>query len=222
MTDTTRKAWEIDTDAYALRALAGLSTRDEFIRDREDRARELIDTCAIKPDGTGFEIGSGNGLVARLLSPNCARLDCSDVSTSFLRAAAESCLGCRNVFFHQITDTYLAHLPADTYDFGFALNVFIHLNTYDIYHYLQDVKRLLKPSGLFYFDACMLGEQTLDIFRRHAVIYRREPPENRGVLYFNTPEDIALLVKEVGLELCVDRASLGQSGWLKVLVKKEA
>src|SRR6476661_7851927 len=98
MNDTTRKtAWEVDTGAYALRALAGTSTLDEFTHNRHERAREMIATCGITPDEAGFEIGSGNGLVAKLLASKCAKLDCSDVSASFLNLAAKTCVQCPNV-----------------------------------------------------------------------------------------------------------------------------
>lgn len=42
-------AWEVEGDDHALLALAGHSTRDEFERDRQQRAQEMMQWCSIKP-----------------------------------------------------------------------------------------------------------------------------------------------------------------------------
>lgn len=211
-------AWEPDTGEQALLALAGHSTMEEVLADRKARASELISVCAITPDKVGFEIGSGTGLVAAAVSPHCARLDCNDISASFLARAAETCAACANVDFHLITDFYLAHLPHEAYDFGFSFNVFIHFNPYDIFNYLQEVARLLKPGGMFYFDACTIGDATVGQFKEQAAMYQADPSRIRGLLNYNSPETIGRIITEAGLH--PDALTLTHASWLKVLVTK--
>lgn len=217
--DVIKNAWEVGSDEQAFLALAGHSTLDEFERDRRERAKEVVGWCSIDVDRRGFEIGSGEGTVARLLSDKCEWLDCNDISTSFLGRAKQNCSACKNVAFHKIDSEDLSYLRSGSYDFGFSLNVFIHLNLYDIYLYLQSIKRLLKPGGCFYFDACMLGEQTVALFREHAEMYRRAPEKVRGLLSFNHPGSIGRIVEETGLKVS-DRSNMQEDGWLKVLVIK--
>jgi SAM-dependent methyltransferase len=175
--------------------------------------------CRIGPAQRGFEIGSGDGTVAKILSTHCHFLDCTDISCSFLAAAQSNCAECTNISFHQIDSAYLEFLSSDTYDFGFALHVFIHLNAYDIVHYLRDVGRILKHGGTFLFDARDLGAQTIDIFREHAERYRSDPTRVRGLLNFNSIGALKTLIQDVGLRLS-DRSIIGDSGWMTLVVTK--
>ncbi len=218
MSDIVKNAWEFQTDDQALRALAGNATREDFLRDRERRAVEVARLCEIGVRQRGFEIGSGEGNVARLLANRCRALDCSDISESFLAVARMTCSDIPNVTFHKISK-YLDHLPSATYDFGYSLNVFIHFNPYDIFNYLQSVRRILKPGGIFYFDACTLGEQTRELFREQAAMYCETPQNMRGYLNFNHPDVIRAIVKETGLEI-LEKSDLSSAGWLKVLIAK--
>ena len=217
--NTIRNAWEFTTDEHELFALAGHVSRDEFERDRQQRAQEVVGWCSIQPVSRGFEIGSGEGTVARILAAQCQSLDCNDISQSFLAKARANCAQYPNVSFHRIESEYLDHLPANSFDFGFSLNVFIHFNAYDVFHYLQSVKRILKPGGVFYFDACSLGEQTMPLFREHAELYKRAPEGVRGLLNYNHPKTLQFLVREVGLRLS-QRSQFSETGWMKVLTEK--
>jgi hypothetical protein len=134
-------------------------------------------------------------------------------------AAQNNCAACSNISFHQIGSDYLAFLPSDAYDFGFALHVFIHLNAYDIFHYLCDVQRILRKGGVFLFDACDIGAQTIDAFREHAQLYRADPSKLRGLLNFNSAGALKTLIDELGFSAS-NLAILGESGWIRLLVTK--
>lgn len=219
--DVVRNAWEVESDEHAFLALAGNATREEFERDRQHHANDIVGLCNISADKRGFEIGSGDGTVARILAPQCRALDCNDISAAFLERARRNCAHLPNLSFHQIKDKYLDHLPADSYDFGFSLHVFIHFNVYDIFNYLLAVKRLLKPGGIFYADACTLGEQTLPIFREQAKMYAASPEKVRGLMNYNDPEIVKTIVHEAGLRMS-DDGQLPRTGWLKIVVTKPA
>jgi hypothetical protein len=133
--------------------------------------------------------------------------------------ARETCRDVLNVGFHPIGDDYLAHLPSASYDFGYSLNVFIHLNPYDMFNYLSDVSRVLRPGGVFFFDACTLGSETRGLFGEHADLYRQDPAGVRGLLCFNDPRAIAAVAKDAGLRV-VKQNRFSRSGWLKFLVRK--
>jgi ubiquinone/menaquinone biosynthesis C-methylase UbiE len=217
--EVIKNAWEIKSDEHELLALAGHSTKESYIENRKQRAKELISLCGLEQKKRGFEIGSGDGMVVKILSHRCLSINCTDISHSFLEKAQNTCRGLKNISFHLIENNYLNFLESNTYDFGFSLNVFIHFNCYDIVNYLKDVKRILKPGGLFYFDACTIGEATLDLFYEHSNLYRDDPTAIRGLLNFNHPEIIKSLIKQVGFSLSA-KSFLDERGWLKVLVIK--
>jgi len=213
-------AWEFETDEQALLELAGNVSYETYREDRLQRADAVQRVCAIRPDHRGFEIGSGDGTVAQLLAAHCASIDCTDISPSFLNKARQNCRDVPNLSFHQISGWSLESLESGRYDFGYSLNVFIHLNPYDILLYLQEVHRLLKPGGCFYFDACTIGGQTREVFHEHANLFRQEPSNLRGLLSFNHPDLIRAIVADVGLE--VDEANSHtkpEDGWLGFLVR---
>ncbi len=219
--DVVKNAWEIQSEEQALLALAGHDTPEEFERDRRYHAGEIARLCSITKESRGFEIGSGEGTVAKILASQCLFLDCNDISSSFLERARTNCAQHKNVAFHKIESNYLDYLPEASYDFGYALHVFIHFNPYDIFNYLQSVKRLLKPGARFFFDAYTLGEQTIASFREHAELYRKAPESIRGYLNFNHPRLVRAIVQEVGLDLS-DSSELSESGWMRVLVTKKS
>ena len=217
----SRNAWELGENEDGLLKLAGHSTREEFEQDRLQHAEEIARFCRITPEKRGFEIGSGDGTVARLLAPKCLALDCNDISASFLNLAKTNSAQFSNLSFHRIESKYVDYLPPETYDFGFSLHVFIHFNAYDILNYLASVKRLLKPNGIFYFDACSLGEQTMAVFREHAQMYAGHPENIRGFLNYNHPDTVGKLVKEAGLQVSSE-SQLSDHGWMKVVTTKPA
>jgi SAM-dependent methyltransferase len=219
--NVVRNAWELGDNEDGLLKLAGHSTREEFEQDRRQHAEEIARFCRITPDKRGFEIGSGDGTVARLLAPKCRALDCNDISASFLKLAQANSTQYTNLSFHQITDKYLDHLPSEAYDFGFSLHVFIHFNAYDVLNYLLSVKRLLKPNGIFYFDACSLGDQIIRVFREHGQMYASNPDNIRGFLNYNHPDTIKKLAREAGLQLSSE-SQLNAEGWMKVVTVKPA
>ena len=121
-----RRPWEYPTRDAMQIALAGSMPRDEYLKHRSEMARELVELFGLDGTQQVFEIGSGDGVVARHLARQCRSLDCADISRTFLDAAQETCGGLDNVRFHLITTDFLDFLPAGEYDFGYSLNVFVH------------------------------------------------------------------------------------------------
>ena len=99
-------------------------------------------------------------------------LDCADISRTFLDLAKDGCAPYRNVVFHLIGGEFLDFLPAQSYDFGYSLNVFVHLNAYDIYFYLRSTQRLLRSGGRFVFNIANVGDANRDLFHEQANQYR--------------------------------------------------
>ena len=95
--DVIRNAWELEEGDDGFLKLSGRTTREEFERDRQQHAAEIVQFCSITRERRGFEIGSGDGTVARLVAPQCQSLDCNDLSASFLEIARAKCADLPNV-----------------------------------------------------------------------------------------------------------------------------
>ena len=82
---------------------------------------------------------------------------------------------------------------------------------------IAEYYRVLKPGGVFLFDAATLGHKTIPLFKQAADAYRQHPETIRGLMNFNHPEIVKIIIDEVGLHI-TDKSVIGD--WMKILVKK--
>lgn len=165
-------AWEWDSaDDMQLR-LAGTQPRDDYLRDRAERADWVADRLGLTAESDVFEVGSGEGVTAAALAPRVRRIMCSDISRSFLQQAAITCEAHSNVSYHLIDNDFLASLDSASFDAGLSLNVFIHLDAFEVFLYFQQIARILRPGGAFLFNFLDLGPATRPFFHADAARYR--------------------------------------------------
>lgn len=217
----SRDVWEHNSEKNMQLALAGSTPREEYLLTRKQKAEYLVQLAGLDGTQRGFEVGSGEGIVARYLSPHCLSVDCTDISRTFLKKAEETCSGLGNVNFRLIGDDYLESLPQSYYDFGFSMNVFIHFNIYDIFHYLRTIQLVLKPGGLFYFSGATIGEKTVDLFRYFAAEYLKnpDPVKCRGYMTWNDAPMIRTVIEELDF-VFLDEYFVNDGGHLDFVVKK--
>ena len=194
------RAWEWNTHEGMQLRLAGEQPRAVYLSDREYRANWVADQLALTAEDSVFEIGSGEGVMAAALAPRVRELCCTDVSKSFLDHARETCRDLSNVSYHLIDDDYLEKLPDSSFDAGYSLNVFIHLDTYELFIYLRQITRVLRPGGQFVFNFLELGDVTRPFFQADLARYRQaEAAEIKGMLTWHDRGTVTALVAEAGL-----------------------
>ncbi|MGV9772514.1 class I SAM-dependent methyltransferase [Streptosporangium sp. NPDC003464] len=197
--------WEWSSPEEMQIQLAGTQPRDEYLRDRVDRADWVAERLGLTPEEEIFEIGSGEGIMAKVLAPRVRSVLCTDVSQSFLGKARVTCRDHANVSYHHIENDFLEKLPTAGFDAGFSLNVFIHFNVFEIYLYLREIRRILRPGGRFGFNFVDLGEVTRDFFHHYAERYREaNPVEFKGFLTWHGADLIVKIAKEAGLTPLLD------------------
>ncbi|MDG4817102.1 class I SAM-dependent methyltransferase [Micromonospora sp. WMMD956] len=197
--------WEWQTPDEMQIQLAGTQPRDEYLQDRVDRAKWIAERLGITPESSIFEIGSGEGIMANVLAPSVRRMLCTDVSRSFLDKARVTCQDHANVDYHHIDNDYLAALPSAEFDAGFSLNVFIHLNVFEFFHYFRQIARILRPGGRFGVNFLDIGASTRSFFHFYAERYlTANPVEFKGFLSFHGVDVISSLAVEAGLTPLLD------------------
>jgi SAM-dependent methyltransferase len=150
-----------------------------------------------------LEIGAGGGRFTEVLLPKCKTLIAVDTSPTMLdllrsRFPDDGRLEC------QLVDgTGLDQIADDSVDAAFAYGVFVHLQHWDIYHYLVELRRVLRPGGKALIQhSNVLSDLGWAKFTREV-----KPQLNTHKLPWtftpNTPELMRELISRAGLE-CIE------------------
>jgi SAM-dependent methyltransferase len=111
---------------------------------------DIIDRY-VKPylpaDARALEIGCGEGKYSEKLAPLCTGLICADVSGRMLERAQQRLHGLTNIEFAKLNGVDLSPFASESINFVFSFDCFVHIEIEDVYGYLQEIKRILKPEG---------------------------------------------------------------------------
>ena len=146
------------------------------------------------------EIGPGGGRFTEILLPKCRVLHAVDTAPAMIEALRARFGDDRGVVYHASDGTGLPMLADESADAAFSYGVFVHLQHWDIFNYLAEVHRVLRPGG----RAIIQHSNTFSElgWRR----FRAEIPKqlNRHKLpqtfVVNSPELMAELIRRAGLE----------------------
>jgi SAM-dependent methyltransferase len=170
-------------------------------------APHLVRGLGITRDDNVLEIGCGVARLGREIAPHTREWWGLDVSENMLEIARERCAHLPNTRFIAGNGSNLAGLPpADRPDLRFdkiyCQAVFIHMDKEDLYSYLVDAKRVLKPGGLFYFDVWNLCHPVGWLrWQVERSLYRTkgERPLHRN--QFCAPDEIRAMLSVAGYEI---------------------
>jgi ubiquinone/menaquinone biosynthesis C-methylase UbiE len=163
-------------------------------------ANFLRDALQIGPADKVLEIGCGVARIGRELAPFCGEWYGSDISGNMIAYAATRTRGLPNVHLHELPDNSLSIFPDNYFDVVYSTIVFMHLDKMDVFTYMVEAHRVLKPGGRAYFDTYnILAPEAWGEFRRAIEEY----PSNvrpRQVSQFSTPQEIQKFMEEAGFE----------------------
>jgi len=168
-----------------------------------------------------LEIGCGVGRLGRELAPRCGRWIGADISENMIAIARERTRHLPNVEFTALTRTALDAFPDNSLDKVYSHAVFIHLDKVDLFLYLQEIARVLKPGGLLYFDTWNLADEVG--WKRWLIELNRPPDPNQPWRkdplsnQFSVPAEIGLYLEHAGLcELLLTSDSF----WIQTVATK--
>lgn len=101
-----------------------------------------------KEDRTSLlDLGSGPGKQGRIFKDNGAEVTCIDISKEMIRFCREKGLN------GYVMDFYNLVFGDESFDVAWSMNTLLHVPRNSIGGVLKNIKRVLKPNGIFYFGA---------------------------------------------------------------------
>jgi SAM-dependent methyltransferase len=159
----------------------------------------LFKNVGIKSSDIVLEIGCGIGRVGKYLAPHCRRWIGADVSPHMLAFARERLREFSNVEFVELSGTDLRPIAESSIDLVYCTVVFMHLEMWDRYNYVEEAVRVLRPGGKLYVDNVDLcSDGGWAVFETH----RKFPPNERPdhITVCSTPQELEEYLKRAGLE----------------------
>ncbi|MDX1555760.1 MAG: methyltransferase domain-containing protein [Xanthomonadales bacterium] len=193
------------TPEEAVAAVDG-STSEDVVRHTGRWAAEQVRVALdLKPTDRVLELGCGVGRIGRELAPHCGEWIGTDISEKMIENATRRLADRANVSFRQLSHTSLDMLDAASVDKAYSIAVFCHMDKEDLYIYLQELNRILKPGGLIFVETWNLAHpvgwrrwEYEPLTWAHADQTRRKDVARNQ---FCTPEEFALYVSHAGFDV---------------------
>jgi SAM-dependent methyltransferase len=193
-------------DAKAAVAGPGLSDHDFSVVAAE--SREILQrTVGIGADDVVLEVGCGVGRVGRELAGHCREWIGCDVSPSMLAFARELLADSPNVRLVEISGFDLAPIEDASVDVVYCTVVFMHLDEWDRYGYVEEARRVLRPGGRLYVDNFNLcSDDGWSVFERLRAVAPADRPSQ--ISKSSTPQELRTYLERAGfagIEVLEDR-----------------
>jgi SAM-dependent methyltransferase len=151
-----------------------------------------------------LELGCGIGRIGRELAPLCKTWTGVDISENMIDFASQRLSGQSNVTFHKLLRTSLDMLQDNSIDKAYSIAVFCHMDKEDLYLYMQELNRVVRPGGTIFVETWNLAHPVG--WRRWAyeplVWSRGNHSERKDVArnQFCTAEEFELYVTHAGFQ----------------------
>lgn len=196
-----KKVWTALSETLSSAKMHVSGTEDEAVFEASGAGTSefLLKNVGINPTDVVLEIGCGVGRVGKHLASHCQRWIGSDVSPNMLKFAAERLANFSNVEFVELSGNDLRPIADNSIDLVYCTVVFMHLEGWDRYAYVEEAFRVLRPGGKLYVDnvdLCTDGGWA--IFETH----RRFPVSDRPdhITVCSTPQELQEYLKRAGFE----------------------
>jgi SAM-dependent methyltransferase len=166
----------------------------------------------VRPESVVLELGPGTGRLTRHLIGRCKRLVLVDYSRfvcqwlqGYLRGK-----GCFEV--HQIDKPCISTVPENSIDAALANGVFEHIDVDDLYSFLVEFRRLLKPAGVVAFNFDNIASQGgLEHFETDS-----PPLGGRRLFRFYHPEMLRILCESLGFQVISITTDSSRFGFIEM------
>jgi len=175
-----------------------IKDEDEIRRNGVRTAQFLKAVLELGPQHKVLEIGCGIARVGRELAQYCQEWHGADISGNMIRHARQRTEGIPNIFLHELPATDLAIFASQSFDAVYSTIVFMHLDKLDMFRYIREAYRVLKPGGTAYFDTFnLLAPEAWQEFLKLVSLFPsgRQPGH---ISQFSTPQEMQKFASEAG------------------------
>lgn len=180
---------------------------DEHIVQHTGRwaAQQVKAALNVQPEDSVLELGCGVGRIGRELAPFCAQWIGVDISDNMIEHARNRLADRPNARFHQLTRTSLDMLEDNSIDKAYSIAVFCHMDKEDLYLYLQELDRVVKPGGQIFVETWNLSSEVgwrrwayePKVWKNSDHSQRKDVARNQ----FCTPDEFELYVSRAGFDV---------------------
>jgi SAM-dependent methyltransferase len=206
------------TPESALAAVDGSANEEVVQITGRFTARQVATALDLSAEDRILELGCGVGRIGRELAPHCARWTGVDISERMIVHARERLEHLGNTEFHQLERTRLDGVADGSLTKAYSVAVLCHMDKEDLFLYLQELHRSLRPGGLIYVETWNLAhpigwkrwEYEVANWQRSEQKQRKDVARNQ----FCTPDEFQLYVQHAGFTPLVCYAD---SPWVQVV-----
>ena len=177
-------------------------TRDEAALDATavHTVEMLKATVGLKESDNMLEIGCGVGRVGKSLAPLVKSWLGCDASGAMVEHARSRLGAFDNVELRETSGHDLQPIADESMDVVYSTVVFMHLDEWDRYRYVQEAFRVLRPGGRFWCDnISIMTENGWKYFEEHC---RAFEPLNRPahIAKCSTPQELSTYLRRAGFD----------------------
>jgi ubiquinone/menaquinone biosynthesis C-methylase UbiE len=181
----------------AVRHVTGTATEEELLNSGTLDANRIIKHTKTTKTDEVLEIGCGVGRIGSEYSNHCKTWTGADISPNMLKFASRRLQDKENVDLKELTGCDLSIFEDNSFDVIYCSVVFMHLDEWDRYHYINEAYRVLKSTGRAYFDNFNLqSKEGWKTFMDHKQIpsdmrpahISKSSTQNEFEAYFNNSE----------------------------------
>jgi SAM-dependent methyltransferase len=205
----------------AIAAVDGSASEDILRLTGNYTATQVQVALNLRDTDSVIELGCGVGRIGRELVPFCAKWLGTDISSKMLEVARRRLQHLDSAGFLHLQRTALAGVSNNSFDKAYSVAVFCHMDKEDMFLYLQELARTLKPGGWFYFETWNLAHPVgwkrwgyeVRHWARSSQATRKEVSRNQ----FSVPEEVQLMTRQAGFEI---GACYSDSAWVQMVAIK--
>jgi SAM-dependent methyltransferase len=206
------------TPESALAAVDGSVSEEVVQITGRSTARQVATALELSSDDRILELGCGVGRIGRELAPHCARWTGVDISEKMISHARERLGHLDNTNFHLLERTSLEAVAESSLTKAYSVAVLCHMDKEDLYLYMKELHRTVRPGGLIYVETWNLAhpigwkrwEYEVANWRRSEQKQRKDVARNQ----FCTPDEFQLYVRQAGF---TPLACYADSPWVQVI-----
>lgn len=203
-------------------AVDGSTDEETLLSNGKWTADQMRSALNISKNDVVLEMGCGVARIGKLLAPHCKKWIGTDISENMLKVAQERLTGFDNVEFHALSRNDLSCIEDNSIDKLYSVAVFCHLDKEDLFNYLREMYRILKPGGSIYVEtwniASDIGWKRWQYEADNWYISDHSKRKDAARNQFCSPDEFDIYVKRAGFDIY---GSYNKSVWNQVIAGKQ-